>query len=84
MTDCFSCEVFKKHEREMRFTKVFKWREPPDVPKVSGVEYIVLINGAELPTSLIWDGDRFVDDDGNVYCVKYWGDMPELPLEVTK
>ena len=79
MTDCFSCELFKQHEREKRFTKVFKWHKPPDKPKVNNVEYIVLINGAELPTSLVWDGDSFVDYDGNVYCVKFWGAMPELP-----
>ena len=84
MQTCFSCEVFKKHEREKRFTKVFKWHEPSDLPKVNNAEYIVLINGAKLPTSLVWDGDSFVDHDGNPYCVKYWGDMPELPKEVTK
>lgn len=80
MQNCFECEVFKKHEREKRFTKVFKWHSfGLEKPTVSNVEYIVLINGAELPTSLIWNGDSFVDHDGNTYCVKLWGEIPELP-----
>lgn len=82
MTDCFSCEVFRKHERQKRLTKVFKWHIfAEDKPEVTGIEYIVLINGAELATCLTWNGSSFVDDEGTVYNVKYWAYMPEPPVE---
>lgn len=80
MQNCFECEVFKKHEREKRFTKVFKWHSfGLEKPTINNVEYIVLINGAELATCLTWNGCSFVDDEGNLYNVKYWAFMPEPP-----
>ena len=45
------------------------------------LEYLVLISGAELPTTLTFDGDEWRDSDGNIYVVKYWRPMPKLPEE---
>ena len=82
MTDCCSCEVFRKYERQKRLRKVFKWHIfAEDKPEATGIEYIVLINGAELATVLTWNGCNFYDDVGNLYNVKYWAYMPEPPEE---
>ena len=81
MQTCFECELFKKHEREKRLTKVFKWHIFAEDKPTEPIEYLVCIDGAKLATTLIYDGqiESFVDVDGVPYNVKYWGNMPELP-----
>lgn len=43
------------------------------------LEYQVFIHGAELPTQLIFDGESWLDNDGNHYCVDWWRPLPERP-----
>ena len=54
--------------------------EDPPTSDVT-LEYYVLIYGAELPTTLTFDGDEWRDSDGNFYNVKYWRPLPKLPEE---
>lgn len=53
-------------------------KENPPTSDVT-IEYIVLIDGAELPTILTFDGDSWRDDSGAYYCVALWRPMPKLP-----
>ena len=55
-------------------------KEDPPTSDIT-LEYLVLISGAELPTTLTFDGDEWRDSDGNIYVVKYWRPMPKLPEE---
>ena len=43
------------------------------------LEYQVFIHGAELATQLIFDGDSWLDNDGNHYFVDWWRPLPERP-----
>lgn len=54
--------------------------EDPPTSDVT-IEYIVLIDGAELPTILVFDGEHWLDSYANHYKVKYWRPMPKLPEE---
>lgn len=42
-------------------------------------EYVVLIKGADKPTVLMFDGAKWVDDNGTWYRVSYWMPLPEPP-----
>ena len=42
-------------------------------------DYLVFIRGAEISTILAWDGNSFVDENGNCYSVDYWATLPERP-----
>lgn len=44
---------------------------------VAADEYIVMIDGAKLPTSLLWSGDTWFDVDGIGYKVLAWCRLPE-------
>jgi len=61
--------------------KEFKKKYPDD-----DFEVIVQIVGAELATTLIWDGESFRDnrDDAyyGVYEVAYWMPFPKVPKEI--
>ena len=46
------------------------------------IEYLVLISGADLPTTLVFDGENWLDFNANYYNVKYWRPMPKLPEDV--
>lgn len=46
-----------------------------------GIEVIVLIEGALIPTALYFDGDGFYADDGSIYDVSYWMSFPPRPDE---
>ena len=56
--------------------------DPPTLDTT--IEYLVLISGAELPTTLVFDGEHWLDFNANHYNVKYWRPMPKLPEEVMK
>ena len=56
-------------------------KEDPPTSDVT-IEYIVLVDGAELPTTLIFDGDSWRDHSGAYYRVALWRPMPKLPEEV--
>ena len=43
------------------------------------LEYQVFIHGAELATHLIFDGESWLDNDGNHYFVDWWRPLPERP-----
>jgi len=63
--------------------RIIKWRlfseEKPLVPG----EYLVFINGAEIPTLLTYECDDnsygWRDDEFNYYSVKYWSYIPSHP-----
>ena len=42
-------------------------------------EYAVFIHGASLATTLGFDGENFIDYDGNVYNVDWWRPLGERP-----
>ena len=42
-------------------------------------EYAVFIHGASLATTLGFDGENFIDCDGNVYNVDWWRPLGERP-----
>ena len=42
-------------------------------------EYAVFIHGADLPTTLGFDGENFIDHDGNTYNVDWWRPLGERP-----
>lgn len=48
---------------------------------VAADEYIVMIDGEKLPTSLLWSGDTWFDVDGIGYKVLAWYRLPELYRE---
>ena len=48
------------------------------------IEYLVLISGAELLTTLVFDGESWLDFNANHYNVKYWRPMPKLPEELNE
>lgn len=52
--------------------------EDPPTSDVT-IEYIVLVDGAELPTTLVFDGSDWRDDSGGYYRVALWRPMPKLP-----
>ena len=54
--------------------------EDPPTSDVT-IEYIVVVDGAELPTTLIFDGDSWRDHSGAYYRVALWRPMPKLPEE---
>ena len=43
------------------------------------IEYQVFITGAELPTTLVFDGEHWLDSYANHYNVDYWRSMPKRP-----
>lgn len=44
------------------------------------LEFVVMIDGAEVSTSLCFDGKNFFDDnDGQIYDVTHWMERPEPP-----
>ena len=44
------------------------------------LEFVVMIDGAEISTSLCFDGKNFFDGmDGQIYCVTHWMPRPEPP-----
>lgn len=42
-------------------------------------EYVVLIKGADKPTALRFDGEKWFDDNGTWYRVECWHSLHELP-----
>ena len=53
----------------------------PEIPN----EYIVMIEGAEIPTTLYWTGDEWADIYSlgeDTYHVTHWMPLPEPPGEV--
>ena len=42
-------------------------------------EYNVIIGGAEIATTLYFNGESFCDDDGNCYPVTRWTPLPQAP-----
>ena len=42
-------------------------------------DYIVWIEGAKQPTSLMFYRGEWVDYNADTYRVKYWAKMPKLP-----
>lgn len=45
------------------------------------LEFIVFIDGAEIPTTLYFNGTWFIDNFGEPYPVTHWMPMPEPPKE---
>ena len=45
------------------------------------LEFIVFIDGAEIPTTLYFNGTWFIDNCGEPYPVTHWMPMPEPPKE---
>ena len=43
------------------------------------LEYQVFIHGADLASQLIFDGEHWLDSDGNHYRVDWWRLLPERP-----
>lgn len=43
------------------------------------VEYLVFITGAELPTTLVFDGEHWIDFNCNHYSVDFWRPLPKRP-----
>ncbi|MBE6767368.1 MAG: hypothetical protein E7549_00480 [Ruminococcaceae bacterium] len=53
-------------------------------PEEGGVvEVLVMVHGATEPTVLLYDGDVFMDANGDRYKVDYWQPMPLPPKVVT-
>lgn len=42
-------------------------------------EFIVMIRGAVNATTLLFDGDEWVDENGDPYNVTHWMPLPEPP-----
>lgn len=45
-------------------------------------EFLVFIEGAEIPTVLCFNGESFRDYEGFTYSVTHWMPLPEPPEEV--
>ena len=51
-----------------------------DYGELEPLEFNVMIKGAEIPTTLCYDGKNFYHDgDGNIYDVTHWMPLPEPP-----
>ena len=42
-------------------------------------EFIVMIRGATNATTLLFDGEAWVDENGDPYNVTHWMPLPEPP-----
>lgn len=65
--------------------RIIKWRKFSEERPVCSGEYLVMIEGAELPTLLTYEEDDcsygWRDDEENYYRVKWWCVLPEHPDE---
>ena len=43
------------------------------------LEYLVFIHGVDIPCVLIFDGENWLDDNGNHYHIDWWRPLPERP-----
>ena len=63
--------------------RIIKWRKFSEERPVCSGEYLVMIEGAELPTLLTYEEDDcsygWRDDEMNYYRVKWWCHMPAHP-----
>ncbi len=50
----------------------------PEAPKAGlAEEYIVMIEGSQMPTTLYWDGNIWEDEQDNTYSVIAWMKLPD-------
>ena len=73
--------LYKESDPDANHYK-YKWHNGyiEDPPKPEGqTPYYVLIDGASIPITLMWDGTHWMDFSSITYKVKYWMPLFDLP-----